>query len=176
MPTDALARFHRVFHETMEYGFQRSKDDAFRLGAGVRAAFAARGFDSVAAKGFEAPGVVVVEPQLNTAAAIAEQLRDKPPTENQGTPTASALTAAGEILMANPSENDFIILATDGGPLAPLRPLLRMERSALLVPVALAQSCTGIPFVGIVQVPVLADAGRPRVRGVLRIHLAYGSS
>ena len=60
MPTDALARFHRVFHETMEYGFQRSKDDAFRLGAGVRAAFAARGFDSVAAKGFEAPGVVVV--------------------------------------------------------------------------------------------------------------------
>ena len=60
MPTDAIAQFHRVFRETAEYGFERSKADAFRLGAGVRAAFAARGFDSVAAKGFEAPGVVVV--------------------------------------------------------------------------------------------------------------------
>ena len=66
------------------------------------------------------------------------------------------------------------VVATDGGALAPLRPLLGMERPALLVPVALAQPRARVPFVGIVQVPVLADAGRPRVRRVLAVHLAHG--
>ena len=50
----------QVFLETQEYGFDRVRDDCYRLGAGVREVFASRGFQSVAAPGFEAPGVVVV--------------------------------------------------------------------------------------------------------------------
>ena len=63
-----------------------------------------------------APGKVVVDPELNTSADIVQQLQDKRPTPNQGTPTASALAAAGAKLLENPTRNDLIIVATDGGP------------------------------------------------------------
>ena len=59
MPTMALLDLHRTMLETRERGFERVREQQFELGRKVRALLAARGFRSVAAEGFEAPGVVV---------------------------------------------------------------------------------------------------------------------
>jgi len=59
MPTDALASVRDAMLETKRYGFDRARADQLALGARVRALLAGRGFPSVAAPGFEAPGVVV---------------------------------------------------------------------------------------------------------------------
>ena len=59
MPTDAIVKFHKAMQETGEYGFDKVRDEQQELGDKVRALLAAHGFKSLAAKGFEAPGVVV---------------------------------------------------------------------------------------------------------------------
>jgi aspartate aminotransferase-like enzyme len=59
MPTDALKRFRDIMKETEEYGFEKVRAEQQELGKKVREMLAANGFKSVAAKGFEAPGVVV---------------------------------------------------------------------------------------------------------------------
>ena len=59
MPTDALARLRDVMLETREHGFAAMKAAQAELGRRVRALFEARGLCSVAAPGFQAPGVVV---------------------------------------------------------------------------------------------------------------------
>ena len=59
MPTDALASVRDAMLETKRYGFDKARTDQLALGARVRALIAGRGFPSVAAPGFEAPGVVV---------------------------------------------------------------------------------------------------------------------
>ena len=59
LPTDALMTFRDVIKETEAYGFDRVRGDMLALGAKVRAVLAERGFKSVAADGFAAPGVVV---------------------------------------------------------------------------------------------------------------------
>ena len=59
MPTDALTRLRDTMQETRAYGFAKVKDEQQALGDAVRALFAERGIHSVAAKGFQAPGVVV---------------------------------------------------------------------------------------------------------------------
>lgn len=59
MPTDALARLREVMQETRTYGFEKVKAEQAELGLRVRALFEGRGIRSVAAKGFQAPGVVV---------------------------------------------------------------------------------------------------------------------
>ena len=59
MPTDALVRLRDVMQETREAGFAAMKAAQAELGRRVRAELAARGLRSVAAPGFEAPGVVV---------------------------------------------------------------------------------------------------------------------
>jgi aspartate aminotransferase-like enzyme len=59
LPTDALATLRDVMREARDYGFARVKDEQQRLGDAVRRLLADRGIRSVAAKGFEAPGVVV---------------------------------------------------------------------------------------------------------------------
>ena len=59
MPTDALARVRDVMLETRAYGFDKVRDEQQQLGDAVRALMAQRGLRSVAAPGFEAPGVVV---------------------------------------------------------------------------------------------------------------------
>ena len=59
LPTDALTVLRGVMLETANYGFDKVKAEQQALGDGVRALLAARGFNSVAAAGFEAPGVVV---------------------------------------------------------------------------------------------------------------------
>ena len=59
MPTDALRRFRDTMFETRDRGFERLRNAQLELGRRVREALEARGFPSVAAEGFKAPGVVV---------------------------------------------------------------------------------------------------------------------
>ena len=59
MPTDALTRFRDAMLETEADGFAQARDRQQALGDKVRALLADKGFKSVAAEGFQAPGVVV---------------------------------------------------------------------------------------------------------------------
>ena len=59
MPTDALRRFRDTMFETRDRGFERLRDAQLELGRRVREQLEQRGFPSVAAEGFKAPGVVV---------------------------------------------------------------------------------------------------------------------
>lgn len=59
MPTDALKRFRDAMKATEAYGFDRIRADQQALGDKVRKLLVGRGFASVAAEGFQAPGVVV---------------------------------------------------------------------------------------------------------------------
>ena len=58
-PTDGLRSFHAAMRETEQFGFEKARSQQLELGRRVRALLAERGFKSVAAAGFEAPGVVV---------------------------------------------------------------------------------------------------------------------
>ncbi|TFH85644.1 alanine--glyoxylate aminotransferase family protein [Billgrantia azerbaijanica] len=59
MPTDGLARLRDIMAETDDYGFDRVREEQLALGESVRGLLADYGYRSVAAPGFEAPGVVV---------------------------------------------------------------------------------------------------------------------
>ena len=59
MPTDALAKFRDVLTEVEAFGFGHAKAQQQKMGDRVRALLSERGLSSVAAAGFEAPGVVV---------------------------------------------------------------------------------------------------------------------
>ena len=59
MPTDAILGFRDAMVETKAMGFEAAKAAQWALGRAVRALLAARGVVSVAAEGFQAPGVVV---------------------------------------------------------------------------------------------------------------------
>ena len=59
MPTDALTVFRDAMFETRDIGFEAVKENQFDLGRKVRSLLEGRGYKSVAARGFEAPGVVV---------------------------------------------------------------------------------------------------------------------
>jgi aspartate aminotransferase-like enzyme len=59
MPSDALARFREAMLEAKAKGFASVRNQQQELGEQVRALLARKGFISVAAPGFEAPGVVV---------------------------------------------------------------------------------------------------------------------
>jgi len=59
MPTDALTRFRDTMQETEAYGLDKVRAEQQELGDKVRALLASKGIRSVAAEGFEAPGVVV---------------------------------------------------------------------------------------------------------------------
>ena len=59
MPTDALAALRDVMRETENYGFERVRQEQLEVGLRVRALLTGKGFRSVAAEGFQAPGVVV---------------------------------------------------------------------------------------------------------------------
>jgi aspartate aminotransferase-like enzyme len=58
MPTDALAKLRDVMQETQAYGFEKVKAEQQDLGHQVRVLLESRGFKSVAASDFQAPGVV----------------------------------------------------------------------------------------------------------------------
>ncbi len=59
LPTDALVRLRDVMQEAKAYGFAKLKAEQQELGDKVRALFVRKGIKSVAAEGFQAPGVVV---------------------------------------------------------------------------------------------------------------------
>ena len=59
MPTDALVLLRDVMLETRDYGFDKVRAEQIELGDKVRHLLQSRGFPSVAAEGFKAPGVVV---------------------------------------------------------------------------------------------------------------------
>ena len=59
MPTDAIVGFRDAMVETQAMGFQSAKAAQWALGRAVRGMLAAKGVASVAAEGFQAPGVVV---------------------------------------------------------------------------------------------------------------------
>jgi aspartate aminotransferase-like enzyme len=59
MPTDSLARLRDAMEELEAFGFERAKSAQQELGDKVRRLLADKGMQSVAAKGFEAPTVVV---------------------------------------------------------------------------------------------------------------------
>ncbi len=59
MPTDAIVGFRDAMNETKAMGFAEAKAAQWELGQAVRGLMAAKGVPSVAAEGFQAPGVVV---------------------------------------------------------------------------------------------------------------------
>lgn len=59
LPTDGLLFLRDAMNEMREFGFDKGREAQFELGRRVRALLAERGIPSVAAPGFEAPGVVV---------------------------------------------------------------------------------------------------------------------
>ncbi len=59
MPTDALRGFRDTMLETLREGLTAVKERQWKLGMAVRDLLAEKGFVSVAASGYEAPGVVV---------------------------------------------------------------------------------------------------------------------
>jgi aspartate aminotransferase-like enzyme len=75
MPTDALARVRDVMLETKAFGFDKARAAQQLLGQRVRALLASQGFKSVAAPGFEAPGVVVsytTDPDIHSSKKFRE--------------------------------------------------------------------------------------------------------
>ena len=76
MPTDALRAFRDTMVETKEYGFEKLQDAQWDQGRRVRALLASKGVKSVAAEGFEAPGVVVsytTDPNIKAGKAFAAE-------------------------------------------------------------------------------------------------------
>jgi aspartate aminotransferase-like enzyme len=70
MPTDALRRLDITMKETQGHGFAWIRERQEELGRKVRALFESRGFPSVAAPGFQAPGVVVsytTDPEIQSS-------------------------------------------------------------------------------------------------------------
>ncbi|MDN6180055.1 MAG: aminotransferase class V-fold PLP-dependent enzyme [Halomonas subglaciescola] len=59
LPTDALQTLRDIMLETRDYGFEQVKNEQIAVGQAVREMLKRHGFISVAADGFEAPGVVV---------------------------------------------------------------------------------------------------------------------
>ncbi|WP_373745888.1 aminotransferase class V-fold PLP-dependent enzyme [Neisseria dentiae] len=75
-PTDALMKLHDVMKEAEAIGFERLQAAQTELGAKIRALLAGAGYSSVAAAGFEAPGVVVsytVNPDIQNGKAFIAQ-------------------------------------------------------------------------------------------------------
>ena len=73
LPTDALTVTRDVMLETRAYGFDKLRDEQWELGRKVRALMASHGIRTVAAEGFQAPGVVVSytdDAGLNTGKAF----------------------------------------------------------------------------------------------------------
>lgn len=75
MPTDVLTHNLGLMQQTRDQGLETLREAQFDLGTRIRGLLAEHGLPSVAAEGFEAPGVVVVhtdDPQLRTGARFKE--------------------------------------------------------------------------------------------------------
>ncbi|MBI5108881.1 MAG: alanine--glyoxylate aminotransferase family protein [Rhodocyclales bacterium] len=70
LPTDALRQVRDAMRATQAHGFELARTQQRELGRQVRALTRERGFPSVAASGFQAPGVVVsytTDPEIQSA-------------------------------------------------------------------------------------------------------------
>lgn len=75
MPTDSLRQFRDAVHEAKEVGFDKLCEAQWELGKRIRKVLADKGIESVAAEGFEAPGVVVAytdRDDMHKGSAFAE--------------------------------------------------------------------------------------------------------
>ena len=75
MPTDSLRQFRDTVNEAKEIGFDKLCAAQWELGKRIRKVLAAKGIESVAAEGFEAPGVVVAytdRDDMHKGSAFAE--------------------------------------------------------------------------------------------------------
>ncbi len=76
LPTDALVKFRDTMIETEQYGFEKVRAEQQELGDKVRALLESKGIKSVAAQGFQAPGVVVSytdDPDIQNGKKFAAQ-------------------------------------------------------------------------------------------------------
>lgn len=76
MPTDGLFRLSEVMREAEAVGFETLRDRQIELGGKIRRLLVERGYPSVAAEGFEAPGVVVAytdNPDIQNGKAFIAQ-------------------------------------------------------------------------------------------------------
>ena len=76
MPTESLRVFRDVMKETFEFGLDKTKQNQQQLGDEVRALLKQKGLVSVAAEGYEAPGVVVCyadSAEIKTGKVFAER-------------------------------------------------------------------------------------------------------
>lgn len=76
MPTDALRTFRDSMNETGQYGFDKVRQEQIELGQRVRELLESKGIRSVAAKGFQAPGVVVSytdDPEIQNGSKFRQQ-------------------------------------------------------------------------------------------------------
>ncbi|MBT8047783.1 MAG: alanine--glyoxylate aminotransferase family protein [Xanthomonadales bacterium] len=76
LPTDALKQFCETMKETEAYGFERVREEQLELGRKVRDMLAEKGIRSVAAEGFQAPGVVVSytdDPDIQNGSKFMQQ-------------------------------------------------------------------------------------------------------
>jgi len=76
MPTDAIVGFRDAMLETKAMGFAEAKAAQWELGRAVRALMARKGVPSVAAEGYQAPGVVVSytdQPDIQNGAKFRAQ-------------------------------------------------------------------------------------------------------
>lgn len=75
LPTDALAGLRDAMAETLDVGLYEMERRGWELGTRVRSVLADRGFPSVAAPGYEAPGVVVShtdDPRIRDGSKLAD--------------------------------------------------------------------------------------------------------
>ena len=75
MPTDSLRQFRDAVDEAKEVGFDKLCEAQWELGKRIRKVLADKGIESVAAEGFEAPGVVVAytdRDDMHKGSAFAE--------------------------------------------------------------------------------------------------------
>lgn len=75
MPTDSLRQFRDTVDEAKEVGFDKLCEAQWELGKRIRKVLADKGIESVAAEGFEAPGVVVAytdRDDMHKGSAFAE--------------------------------------------------------------------------------------------------------
>ena len=76
LPTDALVRLRDTMNETEACGYAKVRDEQIALGRQVRELLERYGFPSVAAPGFQAPGVVVsytTDPEIQSSKKFLAQ-------------------------------------------------------------------------------------------------------
>ncbi len=94
MPTDALVKFRDAMAETKALGFDTVKAQQLELGSKIRALLADHGINSVAAPGYEAPGVVV-------------SYTDDPDIQNGSKFSAQGMQIAAGVLLQCDEPADF---------------------------------------------------------------------